>query len=76
MLIAGFNTQEHAHGGLYLSAKVALLQFRVDRQFQATDAAADEVQRALLELVEATHQAPGEPRSASLHLYPGQTLGM
>ncbi|ANN59653.1 hypothetical protein A9174_25000 [Mesorhizobium loti NZP2037] len=56
MLIAGFNTQEHAHGSLYLSAKVALLQFRVDRQFQATDAAADEVQKALLEFVEAIHQ--------------------
>lgn len=60
MQIGSFDTKEHAYGGLYLSAKLALLQFRVDHQMQLTDASADAVQQALLELVEATHLA--EPR--------------
>lgn len=63
MLVGDFNIQEHAHGGLYLSAKLALLQFRVDRQFQATDAAADEVQKALLEFVQTLHQ-PALPEAS------------
>ncbi|TGQ17726.1 MULTISPECIES: hypothetical protein [unclassified Mesorhizobium] len=58
MQIGSFDTKGHAHGGgLYLSAKLAPLQFRVDHQMQLTDASADAVQQALLELVEATRLA-------------------
>ena len=65
MQIGDFNTHEHAHGGLYMAAKVALLQFRTEHQMHVTDAAADEVQRALLEVVEATRRSAGDaPRSS------------
>jgi len=42
---------------LSFPSKLAPLQFRVDHQMQLTDASADAVQQALLELVEATRLA-------------------